>query len=149
VTASTQQSPDRAGGIGIAVLNPYAHQPARRRVTMSAPRHPPIASVHPGTSNSASNTTRPEPVVQEDVMDAVLGTRRRRDRQFGCSVSVGLQSVGPSSVSPKRSALFVEEEKDSDDDDDLFFSPGFTKKHKTTVDVLSDEAKDCASADDP
>lgn len=71
-------------------------------------------------------------------MDAVLGTRRRRDRQFGCSVSVGLPSEGP-----KKSALFVaDEDSDDDDDEDLFFSPGFTKKHKTTADALSNDRAD-------
>jgi hypothetical protein len=76
----------------------------------------------------------------DDVMDAVLGTRRRRDRQFGCSVSVGLPLEGT-----KKSALFVADEDsddDDDDDEDLYFSPGFTKKHKSTADALSDDRAD-------
>jgi hypothetical protein len=138
--ASTHQSPDRAGGIGIGVLNPYAsHQPARRRVTLSAPRGPPISSAYPVTTNTASTAaSRPETMFHDDVMDAVLGTRRRRDRQFGCSVSVGLPSEDP-----KKSALFVaDEDSDDDDNEDLYFSPGFTKKHKITADALSDDRTD-------
>lgn len=66
-------------------------------------------------------------IYRSDVMDAVLGPRRRRrDRYFGCSLSIaGGASTQPSNI--QASTLFQEAE---DSDDDLFYSPGFTKKRK-------------------
>lgn len=120
-TIQQQQSPDRAGG-GFKT-NPYIqNRPIQPVVAAQTTKTTPLGSP-PVADHSPS--LEAITIDRGDIRDVVLGPhqrmRRRRDRYFGCSLSV-------------RGPLL---EEDSDDDDDLLYTPGLTKKRKNDPDAAA------------